>query len=206
MRSTPRTTRPAWRAGTARALTTGATVGDVRALARPHPRRHRRAGAAGRAAVARQAALGHRLSGQGHQPAGGEALMTRFATSIAFAAAGAAAARRLRGIGDDDRADRQPLRHPGLAGARARRAADRAQLRLPRRLDPGRCRTSPAPPTSPPTCSTRAPAISTARPITSGWKTTPSSSASRSAATISAARCARSTNTATRPSICCISR
>ncbi len=32
----------------------------------------------------------------------------------------------------------------------------------------------------PPTCSTKAPAISTARPITSAWKTTPSSSASGS--------------------------
>ncbi len=60
----------------------------------------------------------------------------------------------------------------------------------------------PAPPISPPTCSTRAPTISTARLITSASRITPSISASKSAAIICTARCVRSTSTATRPSTC----
>ena len=159
------------------ALTTGATVDDVRRW----PDRIRAVtaerGAGRRPPLARQAALGHRLSGQGREPAGGEEVMTRFSTAAALrrARAACACARRL---GDDDRKDRQPVRHRGLAGARAYRAAGRAQFRLPRRLHPGRGGQGRAPPVSPPTCSTRAPATSTARPSTSGWRTMPSSSAS----------------------------
>ena len=59
------------------ALTTGSTVDDVRHW----PDRIRAVtaerGAGRRAPMARQAALGHRLSGQGHEPAGGEEIMTR---------------------------------------------------------------------------------------------------------------------------------
>ena len=59
------------------ALTTGATVKDVRRW----PDRIRAvtagAGAGRRPPMARQAALGHRLSDQGREPAGGEAIMSR---------------------------------------------------------------------------------------------------------------------------------
>src|SRR6476659_584986 len=56
------------------------------ALAGPDPRRHCRTGARCRAAMARQAAFRHRLFDQGRQPAGGEAIMTRFVASLLFAA------------------------------------------------------------------------------------------------------------------------
>ena len=118
------------------ALMTGATVDDVRRW----PDRIRAvtadAGAGRRPPLARQAALGHRLSDQGREPAGGEKVMTRFFDRRRAGRARAAepCARRL---GDDDRKDRQPVRHRGLAGARAFRAAGRAQLRLPWRLHPG---------------------------------------------------------------------
>ena len=68
------------------ALMTGATVDDVRRW----PDRIRAvtadAGAGRRPPLARQAALGHRLSDQGREPAGGEKVMTRFFSAAALAA------------------------------------------------------------------------------------------------------------------------
>ena len=55
----------------------------------------------------------------------------RFAPRLAFVAAAPA------GLGDEDRKDRQPVRHHGLAGARAGGAAGDAELRLSWRLQPG---------------------------------------------------------------------
>ena len=68
-RSMPRTARRRWRAGTAAALTTGLTVDQscktwpdrVRAVTAEQVRDAAQA-------MARQAPLGHRLSGQGHRP------------------------------------------------------------------------------------------------------------------------------------------
>ena len=52
-------------------------------LAGAHPRGHRRRRAGGGPPLARQAALGHRLSGQGREPAGGEEVMTRLLAALA---------------------------------------------------------------------------------------------------------------------------
>src|SRR5690606_5036505 len=57
-----------------------------RPLARPHQGGHRRAGSRRRPAMARQTAVGHRLSHQGYEPAGGEAHMTRLLAFVASAA------------------------------------------------------------------------------------------------------------------------
>ena len=155
------------------ALTTGATVNDVNHW----PDRIRAVTADQVQQAARKwldhAALGHRLPDQRHQPAGGETLMIRpIFAAIALRPSGA---RRPPASRHDHRADRQPVRHQGLAGARTHGAAGRAQLLRSTAARPRTIPTRPAPPISPPTCSTRAPAISTARPFTSGWRATPSS-------------------------------
>ncbi len=123
-----------------------------------------------------------------------------------FAAAFGAFGARRAGFRHDHRADRQPVRHQGLAGHRTHGAAGRAQLLVPRRLDPGRSRQGRHRPFH-----RRHARRGRRRPRRQDFPRAARAPRHRAVvsaprAIISAARCARSTRTATRPSTCSGSR
>ena len=101
----------------------------------PDPRRDSRAGARRGKAMARKAAVGHRLSDQGQEPAGGEAVMTRracmlFAAAVLIALPNVASAMTIEKIVT-------PSGNRSLAGAREVGAADHVELRFQWRSQPG---------------------------------------------------------------------